>query len=375
MKERNLSENIERDLKRKIVLLSGPRQSGKTTLARTITERHDYLNFDLAEHRLAINEKSWDRSKELIVFDELHKMDNWKSWLKGVYDVEGIPPQIIVTGSARLDTVKKVGDSMAGRYFQYRLHPFDIKETRSFLPPEESLDRLLRVGGFPEPFLENSDPYYRRWRKTHLDIVLRQDLIDLESVTDIKSIETLIELLRRNVGSLISHASLARDLQKDAKTIKRWMTLLENMYIIFPVYPWSRNIARAILKMPKYYFFDTGQVIGEIGVRLENVVAGALIKELHRLEDTTGESTALRYIRNKEGKEIDFAVEIDGQLTHLIEVKTSDTNLSAQFKAFDTIKNAKRIQLVKTIKREKTYLEGEEIREVSNYLANLHLTG
>lgn len=374
MKERIIAKSVKKDLERKIVLLSGPRQSGKTTLARMISNDHDYLNYDLAEHRLALSEKSWDRTKKLVVFDELHKMDNWKSWLKGVYDVEGIPPNIIVTGSARMDTARKVGDSMAGRYFQYRLHPFDIKEASVFLKPRDALDRLMTVGGFPEPFLENDQQYYHRWRKTHLDIVLRQDLIDLETVTDIKSIETLIELLRRNVGSLTSHTSLARDLQRDAKTIKRWMTLLENMYIIFPVRPWSKNIARAILKMPKYYFYDSGLVSGDLGAKLENIVACGLLKESHRLQDTTGSDQSIYYIRNKEGKEIDFAISINGDLTRLIEVKNSDDTLSKNFNVFDGIKDVKKTQLVRNLNREKTYPNGEEIRDVSTYLANLDLS-
>lgn len=373
MKTRYLQDNIRSDLQRKIVLLSGPRQSGKTTLARMLSDRHDYLNFDFAEHRLMLVEKSWDRQRELIVFDELHKMDSWKSWLKGIFDVEGLNPAIIVTGSARLDTVRKTGDSLAGRYFSYRLHPFDIKEASKFLSPEEAMDRLLRVGGFPEPFLENDIGFYRRWKKTHLDIVLRQDLIDLELVTDIKSIETLIELLRRRVGSPVSYASLARDLKRDAKTVKRWITLLQNLYIIFPVHPWHRNIARAILKKPKFYFFDTGQVVSGDGIKLENIVAGALLKELHRLEDMLGIESDLHFIRNKEGKEIDFAINIDGQLTHLIEVKLSDSTLSNQFKVFDTFENVKKVQLVMSIDREKTYPGGEEIRRASDYLAGLQL--
>lgn len=225
------------------------------------------------------------------------------------------------------------------------------------------MDRLLRVGGFPEPFLENDDQYYQRWKKTHLDIVLRQDLIDLESVIDYKSIETLIELLRRNVGLLVSYASLARDLQRDAKTVKRWLSILQNLYIFFPVYPWNRNIVRAILKMPKFCFFDTGQVIGDVGVKLENLVAYALLKELHRLEDETGVDSTLHYIRNKEGKEIDFAVNINEQITHLIEVKSTDESLSKNFCTFCSIEGAKKNQLVKSKRREKTYPGGEEVRK------------
>jgi len=125
--KRYLEQHILRDLPRKIVLLSGPRQVGKTTLAKMLSDDADYLNYDNPEHRLALMERSWDRAKELVILDELHKMKNWKSWLKGIYDTEGIPPSIIVTGSARLDTYRKVGDSMAGRFFPFRLHPLYLK--------------------------------------------------------------------------------------------------------------------------------------------------------------------------------------------------------------------------------------------------------
>lgn len=370
--KRYLEEKIKKDLGKKIILISGPRQSGKTTLSKMINADFDYLDFDYAEHRLIINEKGWDRKKSLLIFDEIHKKENWKSFLKGIYDVEGLKPPIIVTGSARLDTIRKTGDSLAGRYFHFRLHPFDIKELKDFESPEIILEKLKRFGGFPEPFLESSDSFYKRWRRSHIDIILRQDLIDLEPVRSIKQIETLIELLKKRVGSPISYSSLAEDIECSPKSIKSWLQILENLYIVFPVRPYHKNIGRAILKEPKYYFYDTGLIENSNGAQIENIVACALLKELHFLEDVYGLETSINYIRNKQGKEIDFFIKVEDR-QFLIEVKSTDDSLSSNFKVFEKyLPEARKTQLVDEIRKEKTYPDKTEIRKLSSWLARLN---
>ena len=375
--ERYLKEYILDDLQKKIVLLTGPRQSGKTTLSKMLSNDYDYFNFDNPEHRLGLLERSWDRSKNLIIFDELHKLKNWKSWLKGIYDTEGVPPRIIVTGSAKLDTYKKVGDSLAGRFFQFRLHPLDLKEIEKTEHPDNLqavLEQLLETGGFPEPYLEGSSRFYNRWKRSHLDIILKQDLIDLENLQQITSIETLIQLLRKRVGSPVSYKSLATDLQCSDKTIKRWLTILENMYIIFRVGPFHRNIARSILKAPKYYFYDTGQVIGNAGVRLENLTACALFKEIHFIEDCYGEQAQLYYLKTKDKREIDFFVTRKEAPFLMAEVKWADTSPSKNFAIFGKyFPNTRKVQIVKELDREKTYPDGTELRLAYNWLADLSL--
>ena len=372
--ERSIKNQILEDLKRKIVLISGPRQSGKTTLSKMLSTEYDYFNYDEPSQRLILKSKTWDRKKPLIILDELHKMDKWKLFLKGVYDTEGIPPALVVTGSARMEAFRKVGDSLAGRYFSYRLHPLDIKEASSFLEPRDAMERILRVGGFPEPFLENDRRFYARWKRSHLDVILRQDMIDLTAITDIQNIETLLELLRHRVGSPVSYASLARDLQKDAKTVKSWLLLLENLYVIFPVRPWHKNVARSILKEPKYYFYDTGQLVEDEGMRIENMTACSLLKYAHFLEDSAGKSCKLWYFRTKEGKEMDFVLSIDERIAAAYEVKRSDTNLSPGFRYFSShLSEAVKVQLVAYPDREKTYPTGEEVRSLPEYLADLDL--
>jgi hypothetical protein len=375
--ERYLEKYILEDLKEKIVLLTGPRQTGKTTLSKMLMTGFDYYNYDNSEDRLSLLEKSWDRSKDLIIFDELHKLKNWKSWLKGIYDTEGVPPSIIVTGSAKLDVYKKVGDSLAGRFFQFRLHPLDLKEINNTLKPQDlqaELDKLLNTSGFPEPFLNGRSRFYNRWKKSHLHIIIKQDLIDLENVQHITSVETLIQLLKKRVGSPVSYSSLARDLQCSDKTIKRWLTILENMYVIFRVSPFHKNIARSILKSPKFYFYDTGQVVGDPGAKLENLVACALLKEIHYLADCYGEEKHLYYLRNKDGKEVDFFITSNEDPTLMVEVKWRDENVNPNFKIFkDPFPGVKMLQIVKELKREKTFPNGIEIRSAHKWLSGFSL--
>jgi uncharacterized protein len=376
--QRYLIKYIKEDLDKKIILLTGPRQVGKTTLSKMLVKDFDYFNFDNPEDRTGLQQKSWDRSKPLIIFDELHKLKNWKSWLKGIYDTEGIPPSILVTGSARLDTFRKAGDSLAGRFFQFRMHPLDLKEINTVLKPDDDLetelDKLLDLGGFPEPFLNGTTRFYNRWKKSHLDIILKQDLIDLENVQQITQVETLIQLLRYRVGSPISYSSLAQDLQCSDKTVKRWMTILENMYVLFKVPPFHKNIARAIQKSPKFYFYDTGQVLGSPGVKLENAVACAIQKALHFKEDCLGEEGKLYYLKNKDGREIDFCITAGNTPSLLLEVKYNDSTLSSNFDIFRKyFPGIKMIQISKKLDREKTFPNGAQIRTASKWLSEMHL--
>ncbi len=376
--ERYLTEAVRNDLGQKIILITGPRQSWKTTLSRMLVGDFDYFNFDNPEHQLDLLDRSWDRKKSLIIFDELHKLKNWKAWIKGVYDTEGIPPALIVTGSAKLVTYKKVGDSLAGRFFQFRLHPLDLKELFSYGSadnPAQALDTLLEIGGFHEPYLTGKVQFCKRWRRTHLDIILKQDLIDLENIRQISVFETLVQLLRRRVGSPVSYSSLARDLEVSDKTIKKWLVVLENMYVVFRVTPYHNNLARALLKSPKFYFYDTGQVLGDGGVRLENLTACALLKEIQFCEDCFGDEMQLYYLRTKDGREIDFFVTKEGTGNLMLEVKWADSKMSRNFSLFDKyFPETRKVQLVKELSREKTYSNGVEIRKAESWLKDFLFT-
>lgn len=374
--ERYLDNFIKNDSSSKIVLLSGPRQAGKTTLAKNLFSTFDYLNFDLSEDRVRLLNKHWNRESEAIIFDEIHKMKDWKRWIKGIYDTQGNHPRLIVTGSAQFDTFRKVGDSLAGRYFSYRLHPIDIKEGCLFWQdnPNEVLERICNYSGFPEPFLMGTQEFYKRWQISHLDIILRQDFLDLYAIRHIKSLELLVDLLKERVGSPISYSSLSRDIQADYKTIKSWIGMLENIYAVFQVTPYHKNIARSILKEPKIYFYDTGR-LKDKGMQLENLVACALLKAAHFLEDTKGYRTSLHYLKTRDGHEIDFCVCIEGKPVLAIEVKNSDNTPSPTFHKFaKALTNVRKVQLVKNLERSFSTPDGIEVLKLADFLKSLDFT-
>lgn len=370
--DRSLASDIKKYSEKKVILLSGPRQCGKTTLSKQLFTTYEYLNFDSEEDQSAILKKEWNRNVEAVIFDELHKMPKWKRWIKGIYDTQGNAPRLFVTGSANLSTYIKVGDSLAGRFFSYRLNPIDIEEGVTYWQndAQEVFRRLMLCSGFPEPFLAGDLEFYRLWQKSHLDIILRQDFLDLFAVHSIKSIEILVGLLGARVASSISSTNLARDLQVDSKSISSWLIMLENIYAIFRVTPYHNNIIRSLLKEPKFYFYDIARIQDE-SARLENLVALALLKRIQFLEDVHGYTCQLHYLRTKDGIEVDFLVVIDGRPVLCVEVKTSDDRPTKAFNHFRKFIDVECVQLVLNLRREFDTQDGIKVRNLVTYLANL----
>lgn len=336
--ERYLDHLVRRDLQHKMVFLTGPRQVGKTTLSHQLVAElgGQYLNHDVAQDRSLIVNQRWNPRAPLLVLDEIHKMRDWKAWLKGVFD--GKPPaqQLMVTGSARLDTFRQGGESLAGRFFGWRLHPLSVREwcTQTGASPDAALSHLLERGGFPEPCLADSKEQAERWRRQYFDGLVRDDVLEFSRIQEVNAIRLFAQLLRQRVGSPLSLASISRDLGVSPTTLKKYLEILEALYIVFVVRPWHDNIARAVLQTPKVYFFDTGLVEGDDGIRFENLVATALLKHVQWQHDAQGREVQLHYIRTKDGAEVDFAISEKNQLTHLIECKLGDDKPHRALKRF-----------------------------------------
>ena len=329
---RLIESHLERDLTRKMVFLTGPRQSGKTTLAGLIAEKFpsaQMLNWDVLADRRVILSQSWFPDTKLLVFDELHKMKEWRPWLKGVYDGRAREQAILVTGSARLDVFRQAGESLAGRYFSWHLLPVTVHELVAVtdFSPEEALSRLLERGGFPEPLLADTETDARRWRQLYLDGLIRDDILEFSRIGEVRAMRLFVQMLRERIGSSVSLASIARDLQISPTTLGRYLQILETLHIVFLVRPFHHNIARALLKEPKVYFYDTGLVIGDDGTRFENACATMLYAQIKLMREALGRETSLHYIRNKEGREIDFVICDSGIPLQLIESKWADPKI------------------------------------------------
>jgi len=329
---------IFQDLTKKMVFIGGPRQVGKTTLSKNLMHGRFadsiYLNWDNDQDRKTILRKEWSPETPLIIFDELHKYPRWKQWIKGVYDTKAEDQTYLVTGSARLDVYRRGGDSLMGRYHYWRLHPLTIDELPENMSKKEGYERLLTLGGFPEPFLTDDLREAQRWRRERFDRILREDIRDLESIRNIQILSLFVDALRERVGSTVTLFNIAEDLQISPKTAKNWLMILEKMYLLFPIYPLTTKIPRAIQKPPKVFFYDNADVIGENGAKLENFVATTLLKRLHFIEDYYGDRASLHYIRDKDGREVDFVTVINQKVIDLIEVKTKDNDISPSLKYY-----------------------------------------
>lgn len=321
--DRYLLNQILKDVKRKMVFIGGARQVGKTTLAKHVIEKIGgcYLNWDIPEDREKILTSNLPDSK-LWCFDEIHKFDRWRNFLKGLYDKFLNERQIIVTGSAKLDYYRYSGDSLQGRYHYLRLHPLSVKELN--ISTQEKFEKLFKLGGFPEPFLSGSEIEAKRWSAEYRKRLIEEDVRTLENVRALSSIELMATRLPALVGSTLSANSLREDLQVTHKTVTHWLEILERMYHIFRIYPFGSPKIRALKKEPKHYHFDWSLVKGE-GKRFENLVACHLLKWIHYRQDVFGDEIELRYFRDTDQREVDFVVTEDHLPTLMIECKLSPT--------------------------------------------------
>ncbi len=334
---RDLEPILVADLAEKMVLLGGPRQVGKTTLALRLlggarATHPAYLSWDDPADRKLLLAGALPADQELLVFDEIHKYRQWRGLIKGIYDKQHGSRRILVTGSARLDHYRRGGDSLQGRYHYHRLHPLSLHEIDR-QPTASDLDQLLAYGGFPEPFLKADGRHWKRWQRERLSRVIQEDLVGLEQVREVSQLELLASVLPARVGSPLSINNLRQDLGVAFETADRYIRILENLYFCFRIPPHGLPKLRAARKEQKLYMWDWS-LCDDPAARFENLVASQLLKYCHHIEDTAGESMGLRFLRDSAGREIDFIVVRGAKPVFAVECKTGGRDLSRNIPYF-----------------------------------------
>lgn len=379
-KERYLTNQIISDLKEKMVFIGGARQVGKTTLSRELIAKEfknsTYFNWDYQPDRKKIISSELPGEKGLLVFDEIHKYTKWKNLIKGIYDINKKRYEIIVTGSARLNIYRKGGDSLQGRYHYYTLHPFSLAELElmknKFRPFEElefgertvkdSLNILLKFGGFPEPLIRQSERTLRRWHNDKLERLFREDIRDVENIRDINSMKLLGDILPSKVASPLSINAIREDLDISHRAATSWLNILESFYYQFRIYPFNSKIIRSIKKEPKLYLIDWSEVENE-GAKFENLIASHLLKFTNYLNEYEGYKINLNYLKNVDKKEVDFFVTVNNKPWFAVEVKLSDMTVSSNINYFkDKLKIPFTYQV---IKKENVDVNKNDVRIIS----------
>ena len=332
IKIRYISHQITQDLARKMVFVAGPRQVGKTTLAKHFLppSQLGYLNWDISIQREMILKHELPDT-HLWVFDEIHKYRDWRNYLKGVFDQYGAEHQILVTGSAQLDCYRRGGDSLQGRYYYLRLYPLSVAELG--ICDAEGLHQLLELGGFPEPFFSGEAIEAKRWSRDYRHRLIEEDVVKLEQVRDLGTLELLMMRLPDLVGSPLSINALREDLQVSHATVANWLDIFTRLYALFRISPFGSHILRAVKKEQKHYHFDWTLVQNQ-GARFENMVAVHLLKWVHFEEDTKARDLALRYYRDIDGREVDFVVTENDIPILAVECKWADIDVSKGLKYF-----------------------------------------
>ena len=329
--KRYLDRPVREDLQQKMVFIGGPRQVGKTTLARDLAPKgHRYLNWDILKDRESILKQHFPRER-FIIFDEIHKFSQWRNYIKGLYDQYGDQKKILVTGSARLDYYRHSGDSLQGRYHYYRLHPLTVGELG--LKTQKDMEDLLTLGGFPEVFLSHSLRQAKRWQREYRSRVIHEEISSLELSQNISQMELLLMRLPEFVGSPLSINSLTKHLSLSHKTVAKYLDIFERMYLVHRIPPFISKRLRSVKKEQKHYHYNWAEV-PERGERFENLVAGHLLKWAHFQQDYEGEDIELHYFRDTDKREIDFIVTDGNKPIKAIECKLKDKGISSHLAYF-----------------------------------------
>lgn len=319
-----------------VISITGPRQSGKTTLARALFGDYEYLNLENIDLLQMAKEdpRSFIKSgrKKRIIIDEVQRYPDLLSYIQVEVDEQNIAGQFVVTGSQQFKLNEKMTQSLAGRVANFTLSPLTVRELSETEYKKHTHFKLMLKGFYPRLYDKKIDPkdYYRDYLFTYVERDVRQ----IKNIGDLSGFQKFLRLLAGRVGQLINMSSLASDTGVSYKTIDSWLSVLESSFIIFRLQPFYRNFGKRLIKSPKLYFYDTGllcYLLGldsvkelrsyyAVGSVFENLVIADVLKNGFNVRT----SDQLYFWRDNHGDEVDLIVDRGGEQEG-VEIKLSRT--------------------------------------------------
>lgn len=324
-----------------VVTLTGPRQSGKTTLCRKVFPDMPYANLESPDTRefAATDPRGFLAAYPVgVIIDEIQRVPDLVSYIQGIVDERKIPRQFILTGSRQFEVMDAVNQSLAGRTALLKLLPFSIAEIRGTTLPD-SPDRLLLTGFYPRIHDQGLNP--TQALGDYYETYVERDLRQLASIRDLGLFQKFVRLCAGRIGQILNLQSLANDAGVSHTTARDWITLLEASYILFLLKPWHRNLSKRLIKSPKIYFYDVGLAAWLLGMESELHVSrdplrGSLFENLALTETlkyrfNRGRKNAVTFYRDSRGNEVDMILE-SGRDVFPVEVKAGATIAADFFK-------------------------------------------
>ncbi|MBN2209973.1 MAG: ATP-binding protein [Sedimentisphaerales bacterium] len=336
MIERNLAPQLSQAAKKfPVVTLTGPRQSGKSTLCRMCFPNHAYVNLEAPDVRAFAQEDPRRFLAEYpqgAILDEIQRCPELPSYLQGIIDEDATPGKWILTGSQNLTMLSSVSQSLAGRTAMMNLLPLVYPEIQRFPAPPHTLDTLLLTGGYPRIYDQNIAP--DQWLGAYMATYIERDVRTISNVADLAVFQRFVELCAGRTGQLLNLSALASDAGIAQPTAKAWISILEASYIVLRLPSFSRNLAKRLVKMPKLYFYDTGLACWLLGIRKpehlrHHPLRGALfetwvVTEIIKHRANQLQRSGVFFYRDRYGGEADIIVEL-GDRFILAEIKAGQT--------------------------------------------------
>lgn len=321
--------------------ITGPRQSGKTTLARMLFPNHDYISLERPDYREQAEE---DPNRFLrgftkgVILDEIQRAPDLFSYIQVIVDENPMPAQFVLTGSQNFLLLERIGQSLAGRVAIFKLPPFSYRELQTSRYAHSDLDTYLYTGTYPPIYDRGLEP--RPWYMDYIQTYIERDARSVRRVTDLSTFQRFLGLCAGRVGQLLNLNGLATECGISHGTARDWMSVLEASYVVFRLQPYHVNFNKRIVKQPKLYFFDSGLVCALLGMQNADqlgqhylrggIFESFIISELIKARWVAGLSGTGFFWRDRHGHEVDYLLEADGDLRP-VEIKSGETIRGSMF--------------------------------------------